>query len=107
MRGTTARRLRQIARGLGLDAKTEYAPGGKLRRRPDRIIHGKVIAGAPIPRPFVMVECFRRAYKEAKKIFKGLPATALVPEHEKLVAETDDYRARINRSMRAYYDQAH
>ena len=68
MRGTTARSLRKIARELELEPKTKYAPGGRLRKRAN---------GSPIRRPLVMLECFRKAYKEAKRMYKGLPPSAL------------------------------
>lgn len=85
MRGVTAKRLRKIARGLKLEPKTSYLPGGPLRRRPDirTELTGEIIPGPPIPRPFVMVSCLRKAMKEAKKIYKGLPATALEPKENK------------------------
>lgn len=102
MRGKTAKRLRKIARGLGLDPKTSYAPGGELRRRPPvlRPDTGELQAGPPIPRPMTMRECLRRAYKEAKKIYKGLPATALSPEKEK----AKPFHAKVVDSMREYKD---
>jgi hypothetical protein len=84
MRGTTARKLRKIARSLELPAKTGYAPGGKLRRRPGyRDESGIWQDGPPIPRPTVLTECFRRAYREAKKIYKGKPPSTLAPEGER------------------------
>ena len=81
MNGKTAKRLRKIARELQLNPETGYAPGGKLRRRPGyRDELGLWQEGAPIVRPAVLKECFRRAYREAKKIFKGLPPSILLPE---------------------------
>jgi hypothetical protein len=109
MRGSVARRLRKIASGLGLESKTDYAAGGVLRRRADHWGYDdegkrKLLQGAPIPRPQVMTECLRRAYKEAKKIYRGLPPTALIPaEVEEKAA---DYRVRVAKSTKAYYDQA-
>lgn len=85
MRGKTAKRLRKIARQLELNPATTYAPGGPLRRGPDKgytddegVFHR--VPGAPIRRPGVLQECFRRAYQEAKQIYKGAPPTALEPE---------------------------
>lgn len=76
-----AKALRRIARGLHLSPTTEYAPVGKLRRRPPREIRdaqGRVIdvvEGPPIPRPLAMRECERRAYQEAKKLYRqGQPS---------------------------------
>jgi hypothetical protein len=81
MNAKTAKRLRKIAAELGLNPKTGYAPGGKLRRRPgytDEL--GLWQEGAPIVRPAVLTECTRRAYKEAKKIYMGKPSSILLPE---------------------------
>jgi hypothetical protein len=109
VRGSTAKRLRKIVRALNLASKTGYADGGVLRRRPNTWGYdenGKYaqIPGDPIARPTVLVECFRRAYKEAKKIYKGLPPTALLPA---TAGETvADYNVRVIKSMKAYYDQA-
>jgi hypothetical protein len=104
MRGQTAKRLRAIARGLSLEPKTSYVPGGKLRRRPSyRDAEGALQQGAPIRRPWAMVECFRRAYKEAKKIYKGLPLSTCVPE----VADQQaaPFHVRVVDSMKAYNAQ--
>jgi hypothetical protein len=104
MRGTTAKHLRRIARGLNLSPQTAYAPGGKLRRRPSyRDADGALQQGAPIRRPWAMVECFRRAYKEAKKIYKGLPASTCVPE----VADRQaaPFHVKVVDSMKAYNAQ--
>ena len=87
MRATVAKRLRQIARELKLNPETGYAPGGKLRRRPDYIDQlGIPQKGAPIIRPAVLKECFRRAYREAKKIYLGKPASTLLPEGSDIAA---------------------
>lgn len=101
MRNATAKRLRQIAKSLGLETETKYAPGGPLRRRPSyRDDKGELQPGAPIPRPFVLRECVRRAYREAKKIYKGQPMSLLAPEAEAEKA----YQAKVVDSMRAYKD---
>lgn len=102
MRGATAKRLRKIARELGLPAEAKYLPGGKLRRRSDyRDENGEIQQGAPFPRPFVLNECFRRAYREAKKIYKGLPMSILLPEAEKETA----YKVQVADSMRKFHAQ--
>ena len=102
MRGRTAKRLRQIARALNLNPRTNYAPGGRLRRRAGyRDEAGVLQPGAPIPRPGVMVECFRRAYKEAKKLYKGRPPTTCVPEGEE---KESPFHVRVVDSMKKYYD---
>jgi hypothetical protein len=103
MRGVTAKKLRKIAASLGLKADVGYTPGGPLRRRSD-FTHpetGEIIQGAPIRRPLVMVACVRRACKEAKKVYKGLPMTALVPENE---LREKPFHARVVDSMRQYRD---
>lgn len=97
MRGTVARRLRKIAAELRLNPQTSYAPGGKLRRRPS-------YRGAPIPRPGVLTECFRRAYREAKKIYKGLPPSTCVPEVTD--ARESPFHVRVVKSMNEYYNAA-
>jgi hypothetical protein len=102
MNGKVARTLRQIAQRLALAPQTEYAPGGVLRRRPGRVDDKGVLQpGPPIPRPIVMRECTRRAYKEAKKIFRGLPPTACVPQEEEKIKEKG-FDVKIVDSMRKY-----
>jgi hypothetical protein len=84
--GKTAKRLRKIARELKLNPQTGYVPGGPLRRRPDRWefdelgVEKRRVQGAPIQRPGVLTACFRRALKEAKKVYKGQPPSICVPE---------------------------
>lgn len=107
MRGKVAKRLRQIARGLNLPAKTGYSSGGVLRRRPDRWEsneHGEQVRvpGPPIPRPGVLTECFRRGYKEAKKLYKGLPPTMCVPQADE--KQETPYHVRIVDSLKKYYE---
>ena len=92
MRGVVAKKLRKIAASLNLTAQATYVPGGPQRYRRD---------GTGIPRPRVLVACFRRAYLEAKKVYKGEPMTALCPEIEQ--AKSFD-TANVD-SMRAYKAQ--
>jgi len=103
MRGQTARRLRRIARELKLAPKTEYAFGGPLMRKPSfrDPRTGEMVPGAPIPRPIVMRECFRKAYQEAKKLYLGRPWSKLAPVDEK----DAPYHARVVNSMRAYMNE--
>lgn len=93
MRGVTAKRLRAIARNLGLSTKRHYVPGAPC---PCMGLHRPLTA-----RPLVMVECFRRAYKEAKKVYLGRPITVLCPEgareqpfHRTVVDSMKEYRAQ-------------
>lgn len=103
MNGRVSKRLRQIARGLNLPPQTGYVPGGKLRRHASyRDAEGALQQGAPIRRPAALVECFRRAYKEAKKIYKGLPPSTCVPEGD--TAESP-FHVRVVDSMKQYNAQ--
>lgn len=107
IRGKTAKRLRQIARALNLNPTTGYAPGGPLRRRPAGKVYGEdgelvVTPGRPIPRPGVLIECLRRAYKEAKKIYKGLPPSVLAPESEQRAQPA--FKTQVAASVRKYYN---
>jgi hypothetical protein len=102
--GRVSRKLRQIAKELKLEPKTEYAPGGRLRRRANYVDDKGVLQpGAPIPRPFVLRECFRRAYQEAKKIYKGEPPSICVPEAKEKEEEVP-FRARVAQSLRTYHN---
>lgn len=78
----TAKRLRKIARGLELADKTTYRPSKPISagyfwgaRHEGRVCE----RNGTLP-PFVMVECTRRAYKEAKKLYNGKPLTRLEPK---------------------------
>jgi hypothetical protein len=102
MLNATAKRLRKLVRQLGLPEQTAYTAGGKLRRQTS-FKHpktGELLGGAPIPRPGVMGLCFRRAYKEAKKIYTGKPLSTLAPDTED---KATSFRARLADSMRAYH----
>jgi hypothetical protein len=77
MNAKLAKKLRKIARGVGLDVRTRYGAS-------------KPVEGLAGPRrcdlngtlpPMVMLPSHRRAYKEAKKIYKGLPETRLEPKN--------------------------
>jgi hypothetical protein len=60
MRGTTAKNLRRVARELGLDPKTSYLQAAQ------RTTSKREVA----PECTVLTECLRKAYKEAKRIYK-------------------------------------
>jgi hypothetical protein len=79
MRGTTARNLRKIARGVGANPNSTYfhakIRGWRERKRAERAA-GK---GEVASRVIVLGICLRRAYKEAKRMYKGLPPTAFEP----------------------------
>ena len=102
VRGKVSRQLRRIAKSLNLPEETGYLPGGKLRRKPSyRDDQGVLQPGAPIRRPFVLRVCWRRAYKEAKKIFLGKPISICVPENE----EKKSFQATVVDSMKEYASQ--
>jgi len=77
MNGRIAKRLRKVARELKLDPKTDYAPVGELQHLPERRYvdkftgEQKVLPGGVLRRPFAMKACERRAYQEAKAIYKN------------------------------------
>lgn len=82
MNDKVARRLRKIARGLELEPVTSYKPSKPIS--PGYFWglqhNGRVCeANGTLP-PYVMVECTRRAYKEAKKVYLGKPLTRLEPK---------------------------
>ena len=108
MNGRTARKLRQIARDLDdldLAPETGYAPAGRLRRGPSYLDDKGVLQpGAPLRRPTAMTECFRRVYKEAKKLYKGLPPSMCVPEVKEKEAEVP-FRVRVADSIRKFHAQ--
>ena len=54
--------------------------------------------GAPIPRPFVVAACLRRAYREAKKVFKGRPLSILEPQ----ASNEKPFHAKVVDSMREF-----
>lgn len=106
MNGRVSRQLRKIARVLELAPATDYRPAGKLRRYAPRLQkdaegHMRMLPGPPVPRPLAMTECFRRAYKEAKKLYKGLPPTICVPEAKEKEADVP-FRAKVAESIRKY-----
>jgi hypothetical protein len=102
MNGRTSKSLRRIAKSLSLPEETGYLPGGELRRKPAyRDVAGVLQPGAPIRRPFVLRACWRRAYKEAKKIFLGKPISICVPEGE----VKQSFQATVTASIKEYASQ--
>lgn len=79
MRGKQAKRLRKIARTLELNPASSYAPMGPLRRLPERVYvdrqsgETKVLPGGVLRRPFALKACERKAYIEAKNLYKNPP----------------------------------
>jgi hypothetical protein len=77
MNGKMAKKLRRIARELKLDPETKYAPVGELVRLPERKYvdkftgEQKTLPGGVLRRPFAMKACERRAYQEAKAIYRN------------------------------------
>lgn len=82
MNGRTAKRLRRLVRELKLDPETKYAPVGVLRRLPERTYvdrasgDTKVLPAGVLRRPFALAACERRAYQEAKALYKGIDTTS-------------------------------
>ena len=107
MRGKTAKRLRAIARSLALPERGKYVPGGPLRHRAGfrHPSTGEWQEGAPIPRPAVMTECFRRAYKEAKQVYMGRPASTLRMAKVDEQKPSQDFRAALVESINAFYGE--
>ncbi len=72
MNGKVAKRLRRIARELKLDPENKYAPVGEIRHAEARRDHkGRAYTAGIVRRPFALQACERRAYLEAKAIYKG------------------------------------
>jgi hypothetical protein len=79
--GKKAKALRRIARSLGLPPENKYEPVGPIRRREAIKDHGRTYTAGIIPRPFALGACERRAYKEAKALYKGghVDVTGIAP----------------------------
>ena len=69
MNGRTAKKLRKIARGLKLPPVSAYQPTG-----PDTEWSGGQLVRRR--QPLALKACFRRAYLEAKALYKGAFAEA-------------------------------
>jgi hypothetical protein len=75
--GKVAKRLRRLARELKLDPETKYAPFGELQHLPERVYvdrasgETRTLPAGVLRRPFAMIACERRAYQEAKAIYRG------------------------------------
>ena len=67
MNGRTAKKLRKIARGLKLPPVSAYQPTG-----PDTEWSGGQLVRRR--QPLALKACFRRAYLEAKALYKGAVA---------------------------------
>jgi hypothetical protein len=65
-----AKALRRIARALKLPESKEYAPVGPIRERPAIKDHGRSYSAGIVRRPFALKACERRAYLEAKLLYK-------------------------------------
>lgn len=71
MNGKKARALRAIARSLKLNPQTSYQPVGPEQHVEAKKDHGREYTAGIKRRPFAVGPCFRRAYQEAKAIYKG------------------------------------
>lgn len=95
MRGTTARNLRRIAREVGVNPKTTYFHafirgvgyyhGSRewdwAERRKKEFAETNSVS-----RTIVLGICLRRAYQEAKRMYKGLSPTVLAPSTQQVLA---------------------
>lgn len=92
MRSITAKNLRKIARGVGADPKTTYVHS---KIRDEGYYHGsreqrwadqrKDKSKAAVSRTIVLGICQRRAYQEAKRMYKGLPPSSYAPTNVEVV----------------------
>jgi hypothetical protein len=93
MNGKAAKRLRRIARELKLSPVSSLAPVGA--RRTVEIDDKEY----EIRRPLALQPCFKRAYREAKKLYTGqaraqtgmvedLQALGVAPFHRRMVDST-------------------
>lgn len=86
MNGRIAKRLRRAARGLKLNPATTYQPVGPEIYVEAKKDHGREYTAGIKRRPLAAGPCERRAYLEAKKLYKGQvpleqgPAEAINPE---------------------------
>jgi len=66
-----AKALRRIARGLKLPTENKYEPVGEIRHREAIKAHGRSYSAGIVRRPFALGPCERRAYQEAKALYRG------------------------------------
>jgi len=80
MNGKLVRKLRKIAHALELEPKTKYVPTARHLKCTCLSCEDRRHSDVDTLPPHVMHECVRKAYKEAKRIYRGLPPTALEPK---------------------------
>jgi hypothetical protein len=94
--GKKAKALRRIARGLKLPEENSYEPMGELRHKEAHRDHGRSYTAGLVRRPFALKACERRAYKEAKGLYKT-PGVGLelepVPIDPQMVKQLDEMEA--------------
>jgi len=71
MNGKTAKKLRRIARELALTPADSYQPVGPEIYVEAKVDHGRSYTAGIKRRPLALGACERRAYLEAKAIYKG------------------------------------
>lgn len=71
MNGKVAKKLRRITRELKLGPENKYAFVGEIRHREAIKDHGRSYTAGIVPRPLALQVCERRAYQEAKAIYKN------------------------------------
>jgi hypothetical protein len=69
--GKKAKALRRIARELKLPDEKTYQPVGPIRHREAIQDHGRSYTAGIVRRPFALGACERRAYLEAKALYRG------------------------------------
>jgi hypothetical protein len=87
-----AKALRRIARGLKLPTENKYEPVGPLRRREAIKDHGRSYTAGIVRRPFALGPCERRAYKEAKALYKTPNSTLDLSNVERIDMPQEEAR---------------
>lgn len=86
MNGKQAKKLRKIARGLKLPAPNSYAPVGREEYVEARNDNKRSYTAGIKRRPVALQACERRAYKEAKSLYKGIDTTSVDPEYRVILS---------------------
>lgn len=107
MNGRTAKKLRRLARQLKLDPENKYAPVGQLVHLPERTYvdrasgEKRTLPGGVLRRPFALQVCERRAYHEAKAIYKGGVVEKEVAESLYTVQYSPSFKDQLIGSVKA------
>lgn len=98
MNGKKAKALRRLARTLNLPEENSYAPVGELKRRPAIVDHGRTYTAGLVRRPFALRACERRAYQEAKALYKGAAIETDTPI-EPIPQEQPEFKEQVHESI--------